>query len=518
MSQGGALYRKWRPQKFADLVGQSHVKQTVINAVMSGRIAHAYLFAGPRGTGKTSLARILAKAANCEANNPSFAPLNSGATEVGDHSKKSVPGEPCDKCRNCLAFMQGNFVDLIEIDAASHTGVDDVRDLIEKINLVPSLGRYKVYIIDEVHMLSKPAFNALLKTLEEPPAHVIFVLATTEVHKLLPTVISRCQYFDFHYLSRAEITEQLRKVATQEGITVTPAGIDLIAANAEGSLRDALSMLDQAAGFGGNQIDRDDLAKLLGVVDNRVIQQLTQAVIDGQPMTGIDLINDVYFKGYDLNQLSKQWMNYLRELLMVKLGNSNLLDRSADDKKIMAEQVNTLSVNQLINWLQRLVESTNTYKLTHLPQLSLEMAVLRCATVPEVAVKPASAEGAIPPSGVYSATFVASIGQADTKVSPVAKSDINIAEVWPQLCAKLELTNPATGALLKSSSAVVEDGRLIVELPSDFLKNVMSKAANHQVILTGLAELGVAGMAVEYLVVKETAGIVAAVGQVFDIM
>jgi DNA polymerase-3 subunit gamma/tau len=484
MPEGRALYRKWRPQKFADLVGQDHVKQTVINAIAGDRITHAYLFAGPRGTGKTSLARLLAKAINCTDNQA---------------------GEPCGKCHNCLAFAQGNFVDLIEIDAASHTSVDDVRDLIEKVNLVPSLGRYKVYIIDEVHMLSKNAFNALLKTLEEPPAHVVFVLATTEVHKLLPTVISRCQYFDFHYLSRAEVTQQLKKITDQEKIRISDAALSLIAENSEGSLRDALSILDQAIGLGDVRIERDSLAKLLGVVDRAVIQQLTQAVVDGKAVTGIDLINDVYDKGYDLNQLAKQWMEYLRELLMTKLGNSELVDRSADDKKFMSEQVASISISQLVNWLQRLVESVNNYKLAHLPQLALEMAVLRSvnSAAPAPGAAPTAPLAATPPSSP----------------PPISVETMNVDEVWPKLCAQLEITNPATGALLKSSSARLENGRLVVELPSEFLKGVMSKAANHQVVLAGLSELGVTSIPVEYRVVrKPEEGIAAEVGQVFDIM
>ena len=487
MPEGKALYRKWRPQKFADLVGQEHVKQTVINAIVNGRVAHAYLFAGPRGTGKTSLARLLAKAVNCTDNQA---------------------GEPCNKCRNCLAFAQGNFVDLIEIDAASHTSVDDVRDLIEKVNLVPSLGKYKVYIIDEVHMLSKNAFNALLKTLEEPPAHVIFVLATTEVHKLLPTVVSRCQYFDFHYLSRLEVIEQLKRVTAEEQIAITDDALQLIAENAEGSLRDALSMLDQAAGSGEGEIDRSGLAKLLGVVDSSVIQRLTQAVVDNQAVVGIELINDVYFKGYDLNQLAKQWMSHLRELLMVKLGNSELLDRSADDKRLMTEQVSAVSVNQLINWLQRVVESTNTYKLSHLPQLALEMAVLKC--VEPIATAPTRPTIATAPSVPVTPNVSAP--------AAVVGKQVNVSEIWPKLCARLESTSPAIGALLKSSSARMDNDKLVVDLPSDFLKTVMSKSTNHQGVITSLGELGVNNIAVEYRVVKQSAGAVADVAGVFDVV
>lgn len=492
MADNQALYRKWRPQTFADLVGQDHVKQTVVNAIVSDRIAHAYLFAGPRGTGKTSLARLLAKAVNCL-----------------DKDSVTKRGEPCGKCNNCTAFARGNFVDLIEIDAASHTGVDDVRDLIEKINLVPSLGKYKVYVIDEVHMLSKNAFNALLKTLEEPPAHVVFVLATTEVHKLPPTVISRCQYFDFHYLSREEVVRQLKKVTEQEKIKTTDDALSLIAENAEGCLRDALSMLDQAVSLGAAKIERAALAKLLGVVDNVVIQKLMEHVVNNDAVAAIDLVNDVYFKGYDLNQLAKQWMGYLRELLMIKLGNTDLVDRSADDKKLMMEQIAGVSASNLVNWLQRLVESVNNYKLVHLPQLALEMAILRCA------MPLAKAETTTPRPPV-SATIAPLKTRNDP--APAMPANVRVDELWPRLCARLEVSNPAMGALLKSSSAHLEEDKLVVELPSEFLKEVMNKTANHQGVLSALAELGIAGVAVEYRVVREGTGAVAEVAGVFDIM
>ena len=246
MSKRQVLYRKWRPKTFADFVGQDHIKQTIINSIKSGNIGHAYLFAGPRGTGKTSMARLLAKAVNC--------------------LESEKDGEPCNKCANCTASLKNNMIDLIEIDAASHTGVDDVRSLIEKVNLAPSLGKYKVYIIDEVHMLSKNAFNALLKTLEEPPEHVLFILATTEVHKLLPTVVSRCQYFDFHHLTWQEITGQIKKIAEHEKVDITDEAVSLIAQNSEGSMRDALSILDQVISLENEKIDKQVLEDRKGVV------------------------------------------------------------------------------------------------------------------------------------------------------------------------------------------------------------------------------------------------------------
>lgn len=494
MAEGRALYRKWRPQFFADLVGQEHIKQTIINAINTERVAHAYLFAGPRGTGKTSLARLIAKAINCTDNKA---------------------GEPCGKCANCTALVSGNFIDLIEIDAASHTSVDDVRDLIERVNLVPSLGRYKVYIIDEVHMLSKNAFNALLKTLEEPPAHVVFILATTEVHKLLPTVISRCQYFDFHYLSQSEVTAQLAKITAQEGIKIATDALALIAESSEGSLRDALSMLDQAAGMGEKEITREAMAKLLGVVDSSVINQLTGFVIAGNVRAAIDLVNDAYLRGFDLSQLAKQWMTHLRELLMTKLGNQELLDRSSDQKQSLASQAEGVTAGQLVNWLQRLVEATNSYKLPHLPQLALEMAILRCANpTPNTTVSVASAT----PTKVVVPAVPMVAAVTTTKVATGDATNADLAQIWPKLCEQLDRTNPATGALLKMSEAKWENDKLVVELPNDFLKTVMSKASNHQLVLGGLAELNVVGVSVEYKVIKKTDAAVAAVADVFGIM
>ena len=252
-----SLYRKWRSQTFGDLIGQEPIVRTLKNALSNGNLAHAYLFTGPRGTGKTSTARLLAKTVNCA---------------------HPVDGEPCNKCQQCREITAGNSFNVIEIDAASNRGIDSIRDLREKVMMPPSTGKYKVYVLDEAHMLTNEAFNALLKTLEEPPGYAIFVLATTDVHKMLPTVLSRCQRFDFKRLTTRHIVEHLNFVAGQEHIKIERTAAELIARAAAGGMRDALSLLDQAIAYSGNEISMAQVQAMLGVADPRAVQKLISHV------------------------------------------------------------------------------------------------------------------------------------------------------------------------------------------------------------------------------------------------
>ena len=266
------FYRKWRPQTLAELVGQEQVTQTLANALTSGRVSHAYLFYGPRGTGKTSTGRILAKALNC---------LTNGK------------GEPCNKCDMCRAITEGHALDVIEVDAASNTGVDDIRSLREKVNYAPNQARYKVYIIDEVHMLSNSASNALLKTLEEPPPQVIFILATTEIHKMLPTIMSRCQRFDFRRISREAVISKLKKICKKEGIKLEKEGLNLIARSATGSLRDAENLLEQLTTYYGTEISLNQVQAILGITGDQRARELVRHMVAGDVAGGVATINSV---------------------------------------------------------------------------------------------------------------------------------------------------------------------------------------------------------------------------------
>ncbi|MFC1987519.1 DNA polymerase III subunit gamma/tau [Chloroflexota bacterium] len=321
------FYRKWRPQTLAEVVGQEPITQTLRNALSSGRVSHAYLFCGPRGTGKTSTARILAKAVNC---------LTNGN------------GEPCNTCSMCQAITEAKALDVIEIDAASNTGVDDIRSLREKVNYAPNQARYKVYIIDEVHMLSTSAANALLKTLEEPPPHVIFVLATTEAHKILPTILSRCQRFDFRRLSQADVISKLTNICSTEGIQIEPEALRLITKSATGSLRDAENLLEQLTTYYGTEIGLQQVQATLGITGDWRAKELVKHIINNDITAGVTTINSVNIDGLDLRQFNLELVEYLRALLLIKTGSDEAVDLTPEDIAELKDLAAGASLDQIL--------------------------------------------------------------------------------------------------------------------------------------------------------------------------
>lgn len=355
------LYRKYRPQTFEELVGQEHVAQTLRNSIKGNSISHAYLFSGPRGSGKTTIARLFAKAVNCEDKN-SF--------------------EPCNKCSSCLEIMAGNSIDLVEVDAASHTGVDAIRELIEGIKFAPVKSNYKIFIIDECHQLSKSAVNALLKTLEEPPAHAIFLLATTEAHKMIPTIISRCQRFDFKRLQIAEISKKLEFIAKKEGIKFEDSALSLIALNSRGSFRDAESLLGQCISFSSKDglIKTQDIKELLGIVEIGQISKFIDFLILNNSKEAIILLNSLGDNGVDLQEFAKTIVFYLRQILLIKiypdflnLQNSGL---SAQELEKMKTQTDSLSQKKIQNMLELFISAENKMKYSAIQQLPIELAIL----------------------------------------------------------------------------------------------------------------------------------------------
>lgn len=357
-----SLYRKWRSQTFSDLIGQEAITRTLLNAVREGRLAHAYLFCGPRGTGKTSSARLLAKAVNC-AN-----PQN---------------GEPCNECVSCREITASRSPDVIEIDAASNTGVDSIRDLRDTVNLLGSGGHYKVYVVDEVHMLSTAAFNALLKTLEEPPPHIIFVLATTEAHKVLATVVSRCQRFDFHRISMREIVARIQHVAVGEGLEIEPAAADLLARAAQGGMRDALSLLDQAMAFCGTRIDLQRTRAMLGLADPGAIRALIAHVAEQRAADGLYLINDLVTTGADLRQLNAQLAEEWRALVLARAGAdvAQLMDRTDDEAREIGALAKTFALEELTACARVFARNEAPARGLPVPQLALELAFLECLSI-----------------------------------------------------------------------------------------------------------------------------------------
>ncbi len=359
------LARKYRPQTFADLVGQEQISRALTNAMTSGRIAHAFLFTGARGVGKTSSARILAKALNCE--------QGSGT-------------EPCNVCPACLEITAGNAVDVLEIDGASNTGVDDVRELRDTIRYLPARGRYKIVIIDEVHMLSTNAFNALLKTLEEPPPHVKFIFATTEPHKLPITILSRCQRYDFKRIPLKKIVARLEEIVRHEKISVTESALNVVARKGDGSMRDALSTLDQVLAFCGDNVLDEDVASLLGVVDRRLLLETSQAIFARDAAGVLDAVRQVDSFGYSMRQFCQELMELFRVLAILKAVKQpgELLDLADAELALLKQQAAPLTLDDLQRQITLLIKAESEMALSSFPRLVLEMALLRAATLPPV--------------------------------------------------------------------------------------------------------------------------------------
>ncbi len=358
-----ALYRKWRPDEFEEVKGQEHVVTTLKNQIIHDRVGHAYLFCGTRGTGKTTVAKLFAKAVNCEH------PLDDGS--------------PCNECASCRAIQAGNSLNVIEIDAASNNGVDNIRDIRDEVQYSPTEGKYKVYIIDEVHMLSIGAFNALLKTLEEPPSYVIFILATTESHKIPITILSRCQRYDFRRISLETIYERLTELLAREGIEAEEKAVRYIAKAADGSMRDALSLLDQCIAFYlGQKLTYDKVLEVLGAVDIEVFNRLMTHIAANAAMNALQVIDEIVWQGRELSQFVTDFTWYMRNLLLIKVSDhvNDQLDISAENLESMKQTAEQVDLNALMRYIRVFSEMSNQIRYATQKRVTLELAVIKLTT------------------------------------------------------------------------------------------------------------------------------------------
>ncbi len=356
------LARKWRPQVFEEVVGQRTITQTLQNAIAQKRVAHAFLFAGARGVGKTSTARILAKALNCE---------------------KGPNINPCNQCIHCKEITEGNSIDVIEIDGASNRGIEEIRELRENVRYTPAKSRYKIYIIDEVHMLTREAFNALLKTLEEPPPHIIFIFATTEPHKIPATILSRCQRYDFKRIPLKEILDTLKRIAEKEEIHISPRSLMLLAREAEGSMRDAQSLLDQVISYGGKEIRDEDVVEILGVIDRKILYETIEAIADQDAQRCIEVVHHLYHYGYDIQYFCRELLQYLRNLILIKVSRQpeELLDFDGEELESLKKQAEKFQFEHLDHLFHLLLKGEQEIIQSTFPRIMLEMTLIRMATL-----------------------------------------------------------------------------------------------------------------------------------------
>jgi DNA polymerase-3 subunit gamma/tau len=479
----------------------------VRNALASGWVRHAYLFAGLRGTGKTTMARLVAKAVNCLAEDPS--------------------GRPCNECVVCQAVSEGRFLDLIEIDAASHTSVDNVRELRDKIGFRPNEGRYRVYIIDEVHRFSGSAFDALLKTIEEPPEHAIFILATTEIHKVPATILSRCQRFDFRRIPVQQIVQRLRDLADAEGINAEPEALALIARSATGSLRDAESLLDQLAAANPESVTLDQVQSTLGTIDAQLVANLIDSLVKGDVASGLALIDQALDQGADLRQFARQIVNHLRAVLLIQLQGEELLDLGSEAIQALTVQAKQIPTSALVQAIKRFSQAETELKGGWQPQLPLELALVEAAM-------PTADEGVSPPAAASQSARVRerapsyhvepepvatnvesklpSPAQPESADPPsanvVAEEGLTLEAVqrsWRQVLESVRARDRSVQALLNSTRPADVQGELVtLHVAHDFARSKLSQGRAKRLVEEILSQILGQTCQVDYKVVAFT--------------
>ncbi|MCB9438090.1 MAG: DNA polymerase III subunit gamma/tau [Anaerolineales bacterium] len=479
-----ALYLKWRPNSFDDMIGQEHVTRTLLGAIRQGRIRHAYLFSGPRGTGKTTSARLLAKAVNCLHPEPER--------------------RPCNNCVNCAGINSGRFLDIIEIDAASHTSVDDVRELRDKIAFAPSEGAYKVYIIDEVHRFSGAAFDALLKTLEEPPAHAIFVLATTEMNKVPDTIKSRCLVFEFRRVSLREVTDHLRRICEQEGLNIDTEALELIARQGTGSVRDSISLLDQIVADPTQHVTYELAQLMLGAAGAEYVWKVAQAIADQDTAYGLEMINQAIDTGADPRQFGRQVVDHLRQLLLVRMGSGNLVDVSDDTRAWLTDQTQYFSHAVLLKAIRAFNSAVEDTRGGWQPQLPLELALVDCTLAIAEEPPPTPSSKQQPRSAPPSPPVPPRQPPLLSQQQQVSFNDFYAS--WPQIVesAKREGSASLEGVLNHCQPLRVDGNMVVIGVDNDTHRSQIEKQRNITALVNAIQGLFGAGIEVRLELVHAT--------------